>query len=295
MPRALRGRCLADPDALLEITRQARDKDGLRQDTADRFSTILHDLRMGAAWKRTARGRLRRTEEMLCTHIRPERRHDLALLDIGASDGITTVDGVRALRSAFGDGVRAVLADRNLWLLRYHRGPIVEYRAADGEPIMARFGPIGMRLASSRRTIEPDNNPLARLYLRMRKFRDSMPLGTRISLVHPAAWREPGISVMELDCLVRSKCLENRFDAVRASNVLNLGYFALTQLHLAVGHLYAYLREGGCLVVSRNEDVPTGEIENGSVWLKGPRRFRWLQDFGTGSEIKSVVDTWSID
>jgi hypothetical protein len=96
---------------------------------SDRFSLILHDLRMGGAWKRTNRGRLKRTEEMLCAHIPPEPRQGVTLLDIGASDGITTVEAVRALRQAFGSEVYAFLADRDLWLLRYRRGPIFEYRA----------------------------------------------------------------------------------------------------------------------------------------------------------------------
>ena len=79
----------------------------------------------------------------------------------GASDGITTVEAVRALRKAFGDGVQAILADRNIWLMRYRRGLVVEYRAADGEPIMARLGRIACRLSEQRREVHPDSNPMA--------------------------------------------------------------------------------------------------------------------------------------
>ncbi|MGO9949677.1 MAG: hypothetical protein ACLPWG_22890 [Steroidobacteraceae bacterium] len=293
--RLLRSRCLADPDALLEIAQQVGQTGLAAQEAADRFSLILHDLRMGGAWKRTARGRLERTEEMLCAHIHPTLQRGLTFLDIGASDGITTVDGVRALRKAFGGGVKALLTDLNLWLLRYRRGPIAEYRATDGEPIMARLGPVGVRLARNRHDAAPDHNLLAQLYLRLSRFRSSMRLDGRISLIHPIARSEPGITIVELDCLVRSTCLEDRIGAIRASNVLNLGYFNHQQLRRATGHLHAYLREGGCLVVSRNQDQPAGEPENGSVWLKERHRFRWQQDFGTGSEIKSVVDCWSLD
>src|SRR5271169_1419846 len=114
---ALRSRCLGDPDSLLEIARHPEAATGLPTAQSDRFSLILHDLRMGGAWKRTNRGRLQQTEEMLRTYIAPELRPGLIFLDIGASDGITTVEAVRALREAFGDGVQAIATDRNIWLL----------------------------------------------------------------------------------------------------------------------------------------------------------------------------------
>jgi hypothetical protein len=283
---------MADPDALLEIARQLEWSGPSAEQQSERFSLILHDLRMGGAWKRTNRGRLQRTEEMLCAYIHPGLRADLTFLDLGASDGITTVEAVGALRRAFGGDVRALLADVNLLLLRYRRGPFVEYRAADGEPVMARLGPLGVRLAGPRRQAQQDGNPLTRLYLRMKKFRRSMRLDVPISLIHPLARSEPGITAIELDCLVPKECLKDRVAAVRASNVLNLGYFGLPQLYRAVGHLHEYLREGGCLVVSRNHDHAPGAPENGSVWLKDGHRFRWVKDFGAGSEIKSVVDGW---
>ncbi|MGA8379703.1 MAG: hypothetical protein WB710_01090 [Stellaceae bacterium] len=288
----MRSRCLADPDSLLTIAGCLEAANVPNAPRSDRFSLILHDLRMGGAWKRTNRGRLQQTEEMLCDYIHAEPGRGLTLLDIGASDGITTVEAVRALRRAFGDQVQAIVADRNLWLLRYRRGPVVEYRAADGEPIMARLGRLGIRLARPRQGAPSDANPLARLYLRCAGFRSAMRHEAQIPLVHPAARREPGVAVMELDCLVSKECLKDRIAAIRASNVLNLGYFGLPQIRLAVGHLHGYLRDGGCLVVSRNHDQPDGERENGSVWLKDGARFRWVRDFGAGSEIRQIVDDW---
>jgi hypothetical protein len=230
---------------------------------------------------------------MLCTHIPPELREGVTLLDIGASDGITTVEAVRALRRAFGGEVRAFLADRDLWLLRYRRGPIVEYRAVDGEPIMVRLGPLGVRLAKHRHEAQPDSNPLAQRYLHSNWFRSSMQLDARISLVNPVSRNEPGITILELDCLTRNESLRERMSAIRASNIMNLGYFSTAQIRDAVGHVYSYLRDGGCFVASRNDDQTEGEAENGSVWQKESGRFRWLQDFGSGSEIKAVVDEWS--
>jgi hypothetical protein len=253
---------------------------------------ILDDLRMGGAWKRTCRERLKRTEEMLCAYIAPELRRDLVFLDIGASDGVTTVEAVRALRQAFGKDVEAYLADLNLWLLRYRRGPVVEYRAKNGEPIMVRLGPFGVRLAKPRRGTPPTGNPLVKFYLRRQRFRDAMGLDRPISLSNPLSRGEPGLKTIEFDCLRREESLVGRISAIRASNTLNLGYFEPRQIRQAIGHCHTYLREGGCLVVSQNGDGPLGATENGSVWIKEAERFRRVEDFGWGSEVRAIVDAW---
>jgi hypothetical protein len=287
----LRQRCLLDPDVLLNLEAEFCSPEADIEELSDRFSLILNDLRMAGAWKRTKRQRLRQAEEMLCAHTPPRLRENFQFLDIGASDGITTVEALRGLKQVFGDTARAYAADLNLWLLRYRRGPVVEYRASNGEPIMVRIGPLGLRLSKSRRgSAAPDYNLLVNLYFRLQNFRRSMSSDAKISLVNPISRHEPGLTIIELDCLKREPSLVNRISAIRASNVLNPGYFFPAQIREAVGHLHAYLRDGGCLVISRNVDTAAGESENGSVWIKEPDRFRWIQNFGSGSEVKEIVD-----
>ena len=284
---------MLDPDALLNLETEYFSSTADKEALSDRFSLILNDLRMAGAWKRTKRQRLKQAEEMLCLHIPPQLREDFLFLDIGASDGITTVEALRTIKRTFGEASRAYAADLNIWLLRYRRGLIVEYRASNGEPIMVRIGPLGVRLSKSRcGSAEPDYNPLAQLYLRCQNFRRSMSSDTRIPLVNPISRHEPGLTVIELDCLRREPSLINRISAIRASNILNLGYFYPAQLREAIGHLHAYLRDGGCLVISRNADTSAGESENGSVWIKESDHFRWMQNFGSGSEVKDIVDNW---
>lgn len=288
----LRSRCLANPNSLLAIEQSARGGSPA-EELSDRFSLVLHDLRVGGTWKRTNRGRLKRTEEMLRKHTPAELRRSFTLLDVGASDGTTTVEAVRALRQAFGRDIHALLADRDIWLLRHRRGPLVEYRAIDGEPIMVRLGPFGVRLAKQRREAEPESSALARFYLRRRRFRGSMRLDARISLVNPIAHWEPGVTILPFDCLRCDETLAGRISAIRASNVLNLGYFTPSQINTVIGHFYSYLKDSGCLIVSRNADQPEGETENGSLWRKDDGRLRWIEDFGCGAEIKSLIDGWS--
>src|SRR6266702_288253 len=84
----LRRRCLSDPDMLLDLSTEGMGSSSASGEIADRFSLILHDLRMAGAWKRTNQRRLKRTEDMLCAHLSERLRHDVVFLDIGASDGV---------------------------------------------------------------------------------------------------------------------------------------------------------------------------------------------------------------
>lgn len=286
-PPASGGTQLPDPDVLLRI---AERSESARSTDEDEFSLVVSNLRMGRAWKRTNRGRLTLAQHAVVHGLLPQTRP--TVLDLGASDGLTTLELAHALQEKFGAGVRVFAADLNIWLLRYRLGPIFEYRAANGEPIMARWGRIGLRLAEKRRSLRQDADPLAALYLRMTGFRTAMQVDAKIPLVHPLVRHEPCVTVVELDCLVRYDHLAATFDAVRASNVLNLEYFSSRQIEAAIGNVFAYLVDGGCLVVSRNRDVGAGESEDGSAWRKRGDAFVHLADFGAGSEVKSIVDTW---
>lgn len=284
--RRLRSYFLANPDSLLDVSAS----DGDPSAAADKFSLVLHDLRMGGAWKRTNRGRLKQTERALCEQLAGARV--VTLVDLGASDGITTWEAVQTLRRVLDAEVRAYLVDLNLHLCRFRRGPLVEYRAGDGEPVMTRIGRFGLRLSRRQHGRSESPDPLATLYLRMSRLRQGMQLEAKIPLVHPVVRAEPSITTLEMNCLLRQESLVNGVDAVRASNVLNHGYFSPDQIRTAVSHLHAYLRDGGCLVISRNMDVAGREVEWGSVWRKNGRRFTVIEHFGEGSEVREIVQAW---
>jgi hypothetical protein len=289
----LKQRQLADPDLLLEILKFAGSTSDCTQqsDLSKLFSHVLHDLRMGGAWKRTGSKRLVQTEQALQRHLPTTKHANVTLLDLGASDGITTLELLHAFRRAGYGEVSAYATDLNLWLYRFRLGPLVEYRAGNGEPIMVRLGPLGLRLAKHRREID-GSDLLSAWYLSSKRVRQAMRLDTRITLVNPLVSSEPDIIASELNCLQRNDMFLGKFTAARASNVLNLGYFEPDQIAFAVTHLHSYLHQDGFLVVSRNVDSPAGEVENGSVWLRLPDRFERIDDFGSGSEVKEIIDNW---
>jgi hypothetical protein len=160
---------------------------------------------------------------------------------------------------------------------------------------MVRVGRFGVRLANQRRgATKINDNLLARIYLRWARLRNATRLDTSISLVNPLSRSEPGLAMIELDCLRRDRNLVGQVSAIRASNILNLGYFEPGQIQHAIDHFHSYLRDAGCLVISRNADDPSGETENGSTWIKEPDRCRRVGDFGSGSEVGTLVDAWRL-
>jgi hypothetical protein len=244
---------------------------------------------MGGTWKRTNPGRLGHTQRMLCDHLDASSVQQISVLDIGASEGLTTLELTEGLRQRFGRDVRLTLADLNLWLDRYRKGPVVEYRARGGEPIMVKIGPLGLRLAMKRHNQEQSSDRLSAMYIRCERFRAAMQLDRRISLVNPLVSRDKTVTVIEMDCLRRVKPLEGQFNAVRASNLLNLDYFAPHEIRTALSNFHSYLVDGGCLVISRNDNDSHGQQENGTLWRKAPLHYAHVADFGRGSEIKEYV------
>src|SRR6478609_5990626 len=87
---------LADPDLLLKIVESPEFTRCSQAHLSQLFSQVLHDLRMGGAWKRTGARRLVQTEQMIVRQLRCAHYDKVALLDLGASDGITSLELLRA-------------------------------------------------------------------------------------------------------------------------------------------------------------------------------------------------------
>ena len=118
-----------------------------------------------------------------------------------------------------------------------------------------------------------------------------MQVDATISLVNPLVAADPSISVLEWSVLRHNPALDRRFHAVRASNVLNHGYFSPSQLETALSHLHGYLLEGGRLLISRSHVSGDREVDHGSIWRRQGKRFVHEHSFGSGSEIAELVNS----
>ena len=279
-----------DPDCLVDLAArfdEARPGDATR--LSRDFSDVVSSIRIGRTHKLTRPNRLAGPTGALCDRLESPARDTLQFLDVGASDGITTLEAVRILEARLERPIHACLIDPFIRLVRYRSGSTVEYRTPDQSPVMVRVGPIGLQLSSLDTARDPLSRALGRWYLG-RAARRSMPVDATISLVNPLVAADPSVTVLEWDVLRHNPALVDRFHAVRASNVLNHSYFSEEQIDHAISHLHGYLREGGWLLVSRSRVSGSGEVDHGSIWRKEDGRFALQHSFGTGAEIGTLVD-----
>ncbi len=252
------------------------------------FSEIVSSIRVGDAWKLTGPRRLEKTAQTLAKLLGPRRGSSLRFLDLGASDGITTLEALRQLRTDCDAAVEAWLLDLYMELHCFELGLLREYRMSDGTPVLLRAGPLGLQLSSLDRTRDPLARLIGRWYLarfsrgRMREIRT-------LTMVNPLVRDDAAIHLVRGDVRFRCAELVDRFHAARASNLLNSNYFSPSEIRTALSHLHAYLREDGLLAVSRNHIEADG-LEHGSIWRRTSTAFQRLEDFGGGSYIAPLVD-----
>ena len=288
--------CHADLDCLPTIQTAYRDTEGAneRQQLVNEFAQVLNDVCIDSIWKRTMPGRLRTSQKVLVDlFIRDFQgiEKPLSWLDMGGSDGSTAIDMIVALTTAFNDNVRidTVICDRNLTLARYRFGVLTEYRTQEDRPVLVRMGPLGLRLPVSPRRFDWLSSLLASAYLAIGALRQHFRPDGTISLLTPVLSGLNDVSMMELDVRCYCQNLKDRFDFVRASNVLNRGVFTRKELTSAIANMKRYLHEGGRLLISRNDIGRQDETEHGSVWRKSNGRLVHEVDVGKGCEIAEFV------
>ena len=288
--------CHPDPDCLVSLAAsfsEAGPADAAR--LSRDFSEVVSSIRIGRTHKLTRPNRLAGPTGALCDRLQSPARDTLQFLDVGASDGITTLEAVRMLEARLERPVHACLIDPFVRLVRYRSGSTVEYRTPDQSPVMVRVGSIGLQLSSLDTARDPLSRSLGRWYLSRTAARQSMPVDATISLVNPLVAADPSVTVLEWDVLRHDPALVDRFHAVRASNVLNHSYFSTEQIERTLSHLHGYLRDGGWLLVSRSRVSGSGEVDHGSIWRKEGVRFVRVHSFGAGAEIASLVDQFHQD
>lgn len=285
----------ANLDRLVELTAKfdRADPDAAAENQHE-FTAILQDIRVNDVWKFTSKGRLPETEKAVLRFLETYRPRPgdpgapVQILDVGASDGSTTVDLLQAIRKNGNYNVEITTTDLCNALYRYRKGIVTEYRSSGGHPVLVRIGRLGLRLPDSEYEWNWPATALARWYLSLGGLRAAMTEDLRISLINPSAERDPDIRIEELDCLELRPSLVGRFDLVRASNIITPRYgFEGEKLQRALKNIHAYLRNGGGLIISRNQRH--SEIEHGSTWKKGEQGFIHVGDFGSGSEIRTAV------
>lgn len=250
--------------------------------------------------KRTHRGRLADLDALVSEHLPRGRR--LEVMDVAVSSGVTTLDWAARLRRA-GFEVRLVAGDLTpaAWLLSL--GKRIEVLVdGSGRPIQydlfgravpsAAPGPLAVlpwlgRLLT-RLALAWDGD-LRRSLAAGREVRGLRPLRSRrVALVVPELSADPAVALVEDDLLASSADpFAGRFDAVRAANLLNRGYFDDDTLRRMLARLAARLKSDGLLAVCRTEEDGTNHA---TIFRHSGGGLEPLARLGRGSEVEELAD-----
>ena len=242
-------------------------------------------LRNGT-FKTTGERRLDDLNELVTTLL--PRDHPLEILDTAVSSGITTVEWCEHLRKAgvpfrMSAGDLFSRAELLSWGRHFHvlvddTGCVLQYET----------GGLAWRTWTSRGdwlSLYAAALPVTQLLFRLLKSVKA-PARRPLQLFSPRLLAT-GIELFEDDIFEMNEAFAQRFDVIRAVNILNIAYFPRKQLEVAIACLAARLKPDGLLIVNRTDD---SRMNHGSVFrLTTERKFRVEGQIGDGSEIEDVV------
>ncbi|BCP53921.1 ATP-binding protein [Kaistia sp. 32K] len=241
-------------------------------------------------FKLTRPSRFAVVEERFAPMVRARVKGPCAVLDIGASTGLTTIELADFLR-AQGAVPRVVGTDLFIDAHLVDLAPGVHVLAdPDGWPLQYGVAGVGIRAWVRRLdyvTLAVLPRLLARSMLRPR-LRRRIAAGASLPVrMESRALVGQAIRLVENDIFVREPSFAARFDFIRAANILNLGYFRPERLRVAIANIHAYSRGPGALLLVVKTD---GSKHDGTLFELGPEGdFQVLARIGRGSEIEGLV------
>ena len=264
------------------------------QKRSDEFARLMKYVMIDGVSKRTAPGRLSDLDAWVIPYFVSLTEGAYEILDVGASDGITTLDMVRAFESSFGTRVRATILERNLYVRAFKRFGLQYYVIQNNDPWLLQLGPVGFLLEETKEhnvidTIYNQSIRQLREWIRGIKLQDKLTKSPALVLANPLVASCPTIDWLEQDVFALNQSLVNRYSFVRCSNLLNPDYFSKEKIHAAIGLLAQYLKRNGLLMISRTDDSSKDGKNMASLWIRKEERLEYLSDYNGGVEVKSLV------
>ncbi len=247
------------------------------------FTTSLSFYDINGMWKTTSKNRLRKYDAQVIEILKKTNtKNSIEFLDIGASDGSTTIYFLEQIKHNFDyDNIRAIVMDKYLYLYTFSFLCFKEYRVLDGTRILVRMGPIGLRLPGSAHSRGLISRLVAILYSKQSCFSKRMAFIRKYLLLNPKIRLISDISAVECDIMKFNNSYKSKFDLIRASNTLNFSYYSVKDLKCAIRNIYEYLTYGGIVLFSN--------ADNGSVWRKKEGKLLEILRVGQGSELNSLL------
>lgn len=254
-------------------------------------SAFFSGLKMrNGTFKLTRPSRFAALDDLFGPLIRQRLQGPCAVLDVGASTGLTTIELADSL-AALGVTPRIVATDLFLEAHLVDLAPGVHVLADPlGWPLQYGVGRVGIR-AWVRRLDYVTLAVLPRLLARsllQERLRRRIAAGTSQPVrMESRALRGRPIQLIQSDIFEVEPSFVGRFDFIRAANLLNLGYFAPERIRQALAYIRRYCRgEGSLLLVVKTG----GTRHDGTLFeMQSSGQFAALARIGGGSEIEALV------
>lgn len=214
------------------------------------FDDAISSIKIDSTWKTTSAGRHPITDAAICKFAR--ERTGAIIVDVGSSSGLTSLDLIDRMGSAF---AHYYVTDLYFAVPYYVRDDVVFfYHPATGRCII-RSGEYCVAYADC------EGSPallgvLARQLLR-RAPRSGADGFSMASMVHPTLKARMAVDrrVTMQTFSVLTPWQHESADIIKVANLLNKGYFPESDLLIAMRNLGAALNCGGMLVVTDNREV----------------------------------------
>jgi hypothetical protein len=232
---------------------------------AESFSRLMAAFAVGQTRKITGPGRHTEADALLLEHV---DLSDAVIADIGASDGITSVELIRRIPQFR----QYVIADLYLAVDAVRVGPRTVFYDRTGQVVLVT----GRRLLGWPSV----SRPVAWLYRptlrRAERLRNDGPAdATEVLLINPVTRRllerDPRVSTRTHDIFTR--WTQPRPDVVKVANVLRRLYFSDERILAALTVILDDLRDGGHLLLIDNPRATPQVKVRGCLYRKRGDRF----------------------
>ena len=261
------------PGLLTSWLPTADDPRNLRQPqiTSDAFTQAVSVFKFGTTFKTTQKARFPQTVNLLGQLA---FEHPPVVLDVGASDGITSLHVMQNVPFK-----TYYLTDLNPAVWHTTADGRTTFYTPDGQPIL---------IVSDRLVVYSDfadSHPLLRRWANQ-MFESSSefkPNFKKIDLINPAVLDySPNIVVQQHSIFDRWP--GESADLVIAANILNRSYFSDSQLVQATENLLAVLNQNGVLAI-----IDSRNIEKSTLFRKTATGLTVLNQINGGTEIHQLL------
>ena len=238
----------------------------------EQFTQAVSSLNFGGIYKTTKKNRYPLTFEKI---LNLDLESDSIILDIGASDGMASLDLLKKLKFK-----KYYVTDKNIQVKVSKDNNSSHFYDVDGNPILTTFQKF--IIYSDTEGAWFPFNIIADKYLPKEKGRDFVD----IVLVNPEIIKlKEEKSEIEICCFdIFSSWEKEKADLIVAANILNPTNFSLEQFDIIFSNLNKALKPDSKIVIIDNR----GEVETSTGFKFDGNKYEVLFDVGAGAEIKSL-------